>query len=172
MFRPSAPPANEQPYVDTDTFPVVAQGGEIFITGSDLRVTDADPMARISHSRHYSGDRWHSPVRGGSTPSPDVITISGLGQLINPGAGSHSIQFASGAADDTLVLHLGGSDQITGFDPAAGDVLDPRSLLSEAGVSLRSLAVGELCLGGRRQRFGTGAVRPAWVPVGIPPGSG
>ena len=71
-----------------------------------------------------------------ATPSPDVITISGLGQLIDPGAGSHSIQFASGAANDTLVLHLGGSDQITGFDPAAGDVLDLRSLLSEAGVSL------------------------------------
>jgi autotransporter passenger strand-loop-strand repeat protein/T5SS/PEP-CTERM-associated repeat protein len=70
--------------------------------------------------------------------SPDVITISGSGQLIDPGKGSHTIQFASGAADDTLVLHLGGSDQITGFDPAAGDVLNLTSLLSEAGVSLGS----------------------------------
>jgi hypothetical protein len=71
-------------------------------------------------------------------PSSDVITITGSGQLIDPGTGSHAIQFISGAANDTLVLHLGGSDQITGFDPAAGDVLDLKSLLSEAGVSLGS----------------------------------
>jgi hypothetical protein len=43
-------------------------------------------------------------------PAPDStsIMISGSDQLIDPGTGNHSIQFISGAADDTLVLHSGG----------------------------------------------------------------
>ena len=64
-----------------------------------------------------------------------TILISASNQLVDPGTGPHTIQFASGAVDDTLVLHLDGSDQIMGFDPAAGDMLDLRSLLSEANMA-------------------------------------
>ena len=61
-----------------------------------------------------------------------LITISASNTVTDPGAGSYTINFAAGVSGDTLVLHSGGTDQITGFDPAAGDVLDLRSLLGEA----------------------------------------
>jgi hypothetical protein len=64
---------------------------------------------------------------------PDIITITASNQLIDPGAGDHSIQFLTGANADTLVLHAGGLDQVSGFDPGS-DVLDLRSLLNEANV--------------------------------------
>jgi hypothetical protein len=35
-----------------------------------------------------------------------------------------------------LVLHLSGSDRVTGFDASAGDTLDLSSLLAEAGVTI------------------------------------
>jgi hypothetical protein len=69
-----------------------------------------------------------------------AIVISGSGQSIDPGAGNHTIQFAAGATDDTLVLHLGGSNQVLGFDPNAGDLLSLSALLSEAHVSVADVA--------------------------------
>ena len=81
----------------------------------------------------------------GDTASPaqtssdgTVIAITGSDQLIDPGTGNYTMQFMSGATDDTLVLHSGGSDQVLGFDPTAGDMLDLRSLLSEAQVNIGS----------------------------------
>ena len=65
----------------------------------------------------------------------NVITITEPGQLVDPGAGSHTIQFLAGANADTLVLHSGGVDQVSGFDPGT-DVLDLRSLLAEADINL------------------------------------
>ena len=41
----------------------------------------------------------------------------------------------AGSSGDTLVLHADGVDQVSGFDPSS-DVLDLRSLLSEANVDL------------------------------------
>src|ERR1019366_3169736 len=64
----------------------------------------------------------------------NVITITEPGQLVDPGAGSHTIQFLAGANADTLVLHSGGVDQVSGFDPGT-DVLDLRSLLAEADIN-------------------------------------
>jgi hypothetical protein len=66
---------------------------------------------------------------------PGVITITGSDQLIDPGTGSHIIQFLTGAGADTVVLHTGGVDQISGFDPAT-DVLNLQSLLVETGLDL------------------------------------
>jgi len=63
------------------------------------------------------------------------ITISASNSVIDPGMGNHTIQFLSGTSADTLVLHSGGTDQITGFNPTT-NVLDLRSLLSEANVNL------------------------------------
>jgi hypothetical protein len=40
---PSAPPPGEQPYVDTNAFPVIPPGSFLFITGNDLHVTDPNP---------------------------------------------------------------------------------------------------------------------------------
>jgi hypothetical protein len=65
-----------------------------------------------------------------------VILVTGSNQLIDPGMGNHTIQFATAASADTLVLHSVGSDQILGFDPALGDTLDFNSLLGEAHLSI------------------------------------
>ena len=65
----------------------------------------------------------------------DAITIATSNSVIDPGIGSHTIQFLTGTSGDTLVPHADGVDQISGFDPAT-DVLDLRSLLSEANIDL------------------------------------
>ncbi len=67
------------------------------------------------------------------------ITISASSSVIDPGAGSFTIQFLPGSAADTVVLHNGGTDQIAGFNPVAGDLLDLRSLIAEAGVNVQDV---------------------------------
>jgi hypothetical protein len=69
------------------------------------------------------------------TADMSVITVTEPNQLIDPGAGNHTIQFLGGSGADTLVLHAGSVDQVSGFDPGA-DFLDFSSLLSAAGVNL------------------------------------
>lgn len=67
------------------------------------------------------------------------ITVSASNSAIDPGAGSYAIQFLDGTNTDTLVLHNGGTDQIAGFDPSAGDVLDLRSLFEEAQLNVQDV---------------------------------
>ena len=66
---------------------------------------------------------------------PNVITVTSSNQLIDPGTGGHSIQFLADVSGDTLVLHSGGVDQVSGFNPGT-DALDFGTLLSEANVDL------------------------------------
>jgi hypothetical protein len=66
---------------------------------------------------------------------PAIITIAGSDQLIDPGAGDHTIEFLAGSGADTLVLHANAIDQVSGFDPAT-DVLDLHSLLTGTGLNL------------------------------------
>jgi len=66
---------------------------------------------------------------------PNVIVVTGSDQLIDPGAGGYSIRFMAGVTADTLVLHAGGVDQVSGFDPGT-DVLDLHSLFSSANVNV------------------------------------
>jgi hypothetical protein len=66
---------------------------------------------------------------------PNVVTISGSDVLTDPGMGSYTIQFLAGTSDDTLMLHTGGVDQVSGFNPGT-DVLDFSSVLSEANLDL------------------------------------
>ena len=75
----------------------------------------------------------HQTARGSADPT--VITVTESDKLIDPGAGNFTIQFLAGTNADTLVLHAGGVDQVSGFDPGT-DVLDLRTLLSEANVDL------------------------------------
>jgi hypothetical protein len=72
---------------------------------------------------------------GAMAADPNVITVTSSDQLIDPGAGSFSIQFQSGTAGDTLMLHNGGVDQVSGFDPST-DVLDVHALLAGTGLAL------------------------------------
>ena len=94
---------------------------------------------------YYSGpDGTGSLIAGitGATtaaaPSTGSIVITGTGQTIDPGSAGATIQFLSGAGKDSVVLHAGAADTILGFDPAAGDTLDLRSLFASAGVELGS----------------------------------
>jgi T5SS/PEP-CTERM-associated repeat protein len=66
---------------------------------------------------------------------PNIITVTSSDQLIDPGAGSFSIQFQVGATGDSLMLHNGGVDQVSGFDPST-DSLDVRGLLAGTGLAL------------------------------------
>ena len=73
------------------------------------------------------------------TAANDPVTISASNTVTDPGPGSHTIQFITGVSADTLVLHSGATDQISGFNLAAGDVLDLRSLLSEAQLNIQDV---------------------------------
>jgi hypothetical protein len=64
---------------------------------------------------------------------PTVITVSG--STIDAGTGARTIQFLAGAVNDTLVLHAGATDTISGFDLNAGNALDLRTLIAEAGIT-------------------------------------
>jgi phospholipase/lecithinase/hemolysin len=74
-------------------------------------------------------------VMSSAAADPNVITVTSSDQLIDPGVGNFSIQFQSGSSADTLVLHSGGVDQVSGFDPAS-DVLNVSSLLVGTGLGL------------------------------------
>lgn len=75
----------------------------------------------------------HASLSVGSV-EPNVITVTGTNQLIDPGMGNATIQFLPGASGD-LVLHAGGVDQVSDFDPGA-DALDFRALFSGAKIDL------------------------------------
>jgi hypothetical protein len=78
---------------------------------------------------------WTTGHANSLVSSDAPITISMSNSVLDPGVGNHTIQFLTGAGADTLVLHAGGLDQISGFDPST-DVLDLRSLLTETSVDL------------------------------------
>jgi hypothetical protein len=70
-----------------------------------------------------------------AAPDTSVITVTEQNQLVDPGVGNHTIRFLGGSGADALVLHAGGVDQVSGFDPGT-DVLDFSSLLGAAGINL------------------------------------
>jgi hypothetical protein len=76
---------------------------------------------------------------GTSSPN-DTITISASNSVIDPGAGNYKMQFLPGTSGDTVVLHVGGSDEISGFNMGAGDVLDLRTLIAETHLDLTTVA--------------------------------
>jgi hypothetical protein len=81
-----------------------------------------------------------APGAGSAASSdPDVITVTGAGQLNDPGTGNHTIQFLPVASSATVVLHENSMDQVYSFDPNT-DVLDLRSLLNEANINLNDSA--------------------------------
>ena len=66
---------------------------------------------------------------------PSVVAITGSDVLTDPGTGNYTVQFLPGVSGDALMLHTGGLDQVSGFNPGT-DVLDFSALLSAAGISL------------------------------------
>ena len=70
-----------------------------------------------------------------TTSANDPILISESGIAIDPGPENQVIQFLSGTDADTVVLHAGGVDSLSGFNPGT-DILDLRTLFSESNVAL------------------------------------
>jgi len=64
----------------------------------------------------------------------DTITADGDNATIYGGTGTNRISLHG--ARQTIVLQQGGTDQIRGFTPASGDVLDLRQVLAESRVNL------------------------------------
>ena len=66
-----------------------------------------------------------------ATSDPNVITVTGTNQLIDPGIGHATIAFLVGSGADTLVPHADAMYQVSGFDPGT-DTLDLGSLFADA----------------------------------------
>jgi hypothetical protein len=113
----------------------------LFIPGDPVTVSVANPgqpaplFTTFPASFTLTVPSASSQLAANSSADPSVITIAGSHQVIDPGAGSHTIQFLPSASADTLVLHASGVDQVSGFDPAT-DILDVSSLLTAANVDL------------------------------------
>ena len=106
------------------------------LSGVDgVSLNDASVTAGMNATTAYIA----SPASVGATAANDLITISTSNTVTDPGPGSHTIRFITGVSADTIVLHSGAADQISGFNLAAGDVLDLRSLLSEAQLNIQDV---------------------------------
>jgi hypothetical protein len=97
-------------------------------TSAFLASPSASKTSTVAASSVTSGD-------------PTVITVSGSDQLIDPGAGGHTIQFLPGTSGDALVLRADSMDQVSGFSPGT-DVLDVGALLATANVNLNGDLAG------------------------------
>ena len=117
----------------TTAFLLAASNGTVAY-GPEL-TAEFPPAAGTAVSSAVTGMGVTAPTADAA--GPDVITITGSNQLIDPGTGSFTIQFIVGAGADTLVLHISGVDQVAGFDPTT-DVLDLRSLATGTGLDLTS----------------------------------
>jgi hypothetical protein len=60
--------------------------------------------------------------------------------MVDPGAGSYRMQFLPGSGRDTIMLHAGGSDEISRFNMASGDALDLRSVIAESHLDLATVS--------------------------------
>jgi V8-like Glu-specific endopeptidase len=109
------------------------------VDGTSLN--DASVTAGKSATTTYIAGATTGHQTATASGDPNVITITGSDQLIDPGAGGHTIQFLTGASADTLVLHTDGLDQVSGFDPGT-DYLDMSSLLAAANIDLYGAVTG------------------------------
>jgi hypothetical protein len=126
----TTPSLASQYATSADAFLQAAGNGTV-VYGTELTTQFPPNSSAVTHSAAMSS----AQLAGGNQTDAAIITISGPDQLIDPGTGNHTIQFITGSGADTLVVHRGGVDQISGFDPTTG-VLDLRSLLSGTGVNL------------------------------------
>jgi V8-like Glu-specific endopeptidase len=105
------------------------------ISLGDASVTNAENATTAFINSSKAGAAAANGAGASLPAAGGPITISASYNVTDPGAGNASIQFLAGTSRDTLVLHAGSVDQVSGFDPGT-DILDVRSLLSEAGVNL------------------------------------
>ncbi|MBV9248851.1 MAG: collagen-like protein [Acetobacteraceae bacterium] len=103
------------------------------INGSGGATLSGSRVSVIGGSAGQSGDG--ATIRVITGAGDDTIQISGSNIMVDAGAGTNNIFILAGGSD-SFVLHATGTDVISGFSIASKDVLDMRSLLSEAKLSL------------------------------------
>ncbi len=108
--------------------------GQTNAIGQYASSADAFLQAAANGTVTY-GPQLTQEFPSGAGANPDVIAITGSNLLTDPGIGSYTIQFLPGTSDDTLMLHTGGVDQVSGFNPST-DVLDFSAVLSAASINL------------------------------------
>jgi hypothetical protein len=101
--------------------------------------TGGSSMTTGGVTTYYTGANGTGSVTSGPPSDIAVVAFTGSNQTIDPGAGNNTIQFITGQTADTVVLHAGGSDQIIGFNPGAGDMLDLSAMLSAANVTVSDI---------------------------------
>jgi hypothetical protein len=113
----------------------ITAAGNVLKGVDGIALNDASVTAGESATTSFISGFVTSTQTASLAADPNVITVSGSDQLIDPGTGNHTIQFLAGTSGDGLVLHAGSMDQVSGFNPGA-DVLDVRSMLSAANIDL------------------------------------
>jgi hypothetical protein len=113
----------------------ITTAGNVLKGVDGIALNDASVTAGESATTSFISGFTTSTQTASLAADSNVITVTGSDQLIDPGAGNHTIQFLAGTSGDGLVLHAGSMDQVSGFNPGA-DVLDIRSMLSAANIDL------------------------------------
>ena len=114
-------------------FVTAAKGALQGVDGTALN--DASVTAGMAATTTYISGATTSQTADLASGDANVITVGGSDQLIDPGAGGHTIQFLGGATGDALVLRADSMDQVSGFVPGT-DALDVGTLLSAANIAL------------------------------------
>ena len=107
-----------------------------------LKITATD-TSRLAESETFGVTTSASAIAlapAGTSSSAGTVSISASNSQIDPGAGSYRMQFLANSGNDTIMLHGGGSDAISGFNMAAGDSLDLRSLIAESHLDLTNVS--------------------------------
>ena len=118
--------------------------GNVLAGVDGTSLNDASVTAGMNATTAYiAGTATGSAAAAATTAdigaSAEPIMVSASNTVIDPGAGGYTIQFLAGAGADTVVLHSGGTDEITSFDSGAGDMLDVRSLFAGAQINVQDV---------------------------------
>ena len=115
------------------------QQGRYFSAANAFLMNEANTAFAAGTAPDYAqGIELRQRFPDGMAAAPAAMTVSN--STIDPGVGDHAMAFVSRDVRDIVVLHLGGVDDIAGFDVTAGDALAVGSLLAEAQVSVQDFA--------------------------------
>ncbi len=128
----------------TDTFsgtvPVGFESLALKITATDTSRLSANETFGVAVPASVTSVGTGAVTAGGTSWSGGTLTISASNSMVDPGAGSYRMQFLPGSGRDTIMLHAGGSDEISSFNMASGDALDLRSVIAESHLDLATVS--------------------------------
>jgi spore germination protein YaaH len=122
------------------TVPVGFESLALKITATDTSRLSASETFGVAVPASVTSVGAGAATSGGTSPSGGTLTISASNSMVDPGAGSYRMQFLPGSGRDTIMLHAGGSDEISRFNMASGDALDLRSVIAESHLDLATVS--------------------------------